>query len=191
MQLIWWEVLAGSLGVLGWLILDLKHSQLADFDQKLSSRLRTSPNPAWQVIAFINDPKLMVVWASLVAAILLKQNQINLALWTLATLGLTDLVGIVLKKLLKRRRPGLHLASEHGYSFPSGHVLGATSMALILLQLFSKQLGLTFVIAIVVLWLLIINSRLHLKAHYPSDILAATSLAIGCFSLAEEVLFYL
>ena len=115
----------------------------------------------WQVIAFLNDPKLMVVWAVLLASLLINEERNITALWVLATLGFTDLVGIILKKSVHRQRPYKHSALEDGYSFPSGHVLGATTMVVI--------------------------SRLSLKAHYPSDILGATSLAIFCFSISQQI----
>jgi membrane-associated phospholipid phosphatase len=76
---------------------------------------------------------------------------------------------------------------EEGYSFPSGHVLGATTMGLILLQLFAKDLGLAFIITVIAVWIMVIISRLSLKAHYPSDIIGATSLAIVCFSISQQL----
>lgn len=141
----------------------------------------------WQVIAFLNDPKLMVVWAVLLASLLINEERNITALWVLATLGFTDLVGIILKKSVHRQRPYKHSASEDGYSFPSGHVLGATTMALILLQLFGKELGSGFTIGLLIIWLMVVISRLSLKAHYPSDILGATSLAIFCFSISQQI----
>jgi membrane-associated phospholipid phosphatase len=80
---------------------------------------------------------------------------------------------------------------EEGYSFPSGHVLGATTMGLILLQLFAKDLGLAFIITVIAVWIMVIISRLSLKAHYPSDIIGATSLAIVCFSISQQLFLVL
>lgn len=141
----------------------------------------------WQVIAFINDPKLMVVWDVLLAGLLLNEERNLTAIWVLGTLGFADASGIVMKKLIRRRRPIMHSDMENGYSFPSGHVLGATTMGLILLQLFAKEFGLIFIIGIVALWVMVIISRLSLKAHYPSDIVGATSLAIVCFSISQQL----
>lgn len=92
-----------------------------------------------------------------------------------------------MKKLIRRRRPIMHSDMENGYSFPSGHVLGATTMGLILLQLFAKEFGLIFIIGIIALWVMVIISRLSLKAHYPSDIVGATSLAVVCFSISQQL----
>ena len=105
----------------------------------------------------------------------------------MGTLGFADISGIILKRLIRRKRPILHSDMEEGYSFPSGHVLGATTMGLILLQLFAKDLGLAFIITVIAVWIMVIISRLSLKAHYPSDIIGATSLAIVCFSISQQL----
>ncbi|GFP07001.1 hypothetical protein LHEJCM1005_12930 [Lactobacillus helveticus] len=129
----------------------------------------------------------MVVWDVLLAGLLLNEDRNLTAIWVLGTLGFADASGIVMKKLIQRRRPIMHSDMENGYSFPSGHVLGATTMGLILLQLFAKEFGLIFIIGIVALWVMVIISRLSLKAHYPSDIVGATSLAIVCFSISQQL----
>lgn len=171
------------------LIFNIKNSRRFNlFDHWLHHQLvKKHDGYKWQVIAFINDPKLMVVWDVLLAGLLLNEERNLTALWVLATLGFADASGIVLKKLIRRRRPIMHSDIENGYSFPSGHVLGTTTMGLILLQLFAKELGLIFVISIVALWVMVIISRLSLKAHYPSDIIGATSLAIVCFSISQQL----
>lgn len=131
----------------------------------------------------------MVVWDVLLAGLLLNEGRELTAFWVLGTLAFADISGIILKRLIRRKRPIMHSNMETGYSFPSGHVLGATTMGLILLQLFAKTYGLVFVISIIALWVTVIISRLSLKAHYPSDIIGATSLAIACFSISQQLLF--
>lgn len=182
-------VLLLSAAVLLWLIFNIKNSRRFNlFDHWLHHQLvKRHDGYSWQVIAFINDPKLMVVWDVLLAGLLLNEERNLTALWVLGTLGFADISGIILKKLIRRKRPLLHSDKEDGYSFPSGHVLGATTMGLIVLQLFAKDLGIGFVIAVVAIWAMVIFSRLSLKAHYPSDVLGATSLAIVCFSISHQL----
>ncbi len=182
-------VLLLSAAVLLWLIFNIKNSRRFNlFDHWLHHQLvKRHDGYSWQVIAFINDPKLMVVWDVLLAGLLLNERRNLTALWVLGTLGFADISGIILKKLIRRKRPLLHSDKEDGYSFPSGHVLGATTMGLIVLQLFAKDLGTGFVIAVVAIWAMVIFSRLSLKAHYPSDVLGATSLAIVCFNISQQL----
>lgn len=178
-----------SAAILLWLIFNIKNSRRFNlFDHWLHHQLvKRHDGYSWQVIAFINDPKLMVVWDVLLAGLLLNEERNLTALWVLGTLGFADISGIILKKLIRRQRPLMHSDKEDGYSFPSGHVLGATTMGLIVLQLFAKDLGTGFVIVVVALWAMVIFSRLSLKAHYPSDVLGATSLAIVCFSISQQL----
>ena len=182
-------VLLLSAAILLWLIFNIKNSRRFNlFDHWLHHQLvKRHDGYSWQVIAFINDPKLMVVWDVLLAGLLLNEERNLTALWVLGTLGFADISGIILKKLIRRQRPLMHSDKEDGYSFPSGHVLGATTMGLIVLQLFAKDLGTGFVIVVVALWAMVIFSRLSLKAHYPSDVLGATSLAIICFSISQQL----
>lgn len=182
-------VLLLSAVILLWLIFNIKNSRRFNlFDHWLHHQLvKRHDGYSWQVIAFINDPKLMVVWDVLLAGLLLNEERNLTALWVLGTLGFADISGIILKKLIRRQRPLMHSHKEDGYSFPSGHVLGATTMGLIVLQLFAKDLGTGFVIVVVALWAMVIFSRLSLKAHYPSDVLGATSLAIVCFSISQQL----
>lgn len=182
-------VLLLSAAILLWLIFNIKNSRRFNlFDHWLHHQLvKRHDGYIWQVIAFINDPKLMVVWDVLLAGLLLNEERNLTALWVLGTLGFADISGIILKKLIRRQRPLMHSDKEDGYSFPSGHVLGATTMGLIVLQLFAKDLGTGFVIVVVALWAMVIFSRLSLKAHYPSDVLGATSLAIVCFSISQQL----
>lgn len=182
-------VLLLAVSILLLLIFNIKTSRRFNlFDHWLHHQLvKKHDGYKWQVIAFINDPKLMVIWDVLLAGLLLNEERNLTAIWVLGTLGFADASGIVMKKLIRRRRPIMHSDMENGYSFPSGHVLGATTMGLILLQLFAKEFGLIFIIGIVALWVMVIISRLSLKAHYPSDIVGATSLAIVCFSISQQL----
>lgn len=182
-------VLPLAVAILLLLIFNIKNSRRVNlFDHWLHHQLvKKHDGYKWQVIAFINDPKLMVVWDVLLAGLLLNEERNLTAIWVLGTLGFADASGIVMKKLIRRRRPIMHSDMENGYSFPSGHVLGATTMGLILLQLFAKEFGLIFIIGIIALWVMVIISRLSLKAHYPSDIVGATSLAVVCFSISQQL----
>ena len=182
-------VLPLAVAILLLLIFNIKNSRRFNlFDHWLHHQLvKKHDGYKWQVIAFINDPKLMVVWDVLLAGLLLNEERNLTAIWVLGTLGFADASGIVMKKLIRRRRPIMHSDMENGYSFPSGHVLGATTMGLILVQLFAKEFGLIFIIRIIALWVRVIISRLSLKAHSPSDIVGATSLAVVCFSISHHL----
>ncbi len=105
--------------------------------------------------------------------------------------GITSLVGIIgtygsayiLKNTIKRTRPFIdhpdieNYKNDSGYSFPSGSTSSAFSTAT-MLSLQSKKWYVTlpsFAYAGTVAY-----SRLHLGAHYPSDVAAGAIIGAGC-----------
>lgn len=175
--------------ILVFLIFNVRNSRRFNlFDHWLHHKLiRRLDGYSWQIIAFINDPKLLVVWDIFLASFLISEEKNLTAFWALFTLGFTDLIGLLLKKWVHRKRPIKHSSLENGYSFPSGHVLGTTIMVLIIWKIFANKFGNGLLITLIAVWVMVIISRLSLKAHYPSDIIGATSLAICCFTLSQQI----
>ncbi|WP_270262321.1 phosphatase PAP2 family protein [Lactobacillus panisapium] len=175
------------------LIFNIRNSRRFNlFDHWLHHKLvRRHDGFSWQIIAFINDPKLLVVWDIFLASFLINKQKDLAALWVLFTLGFTDLSGLLLKKWMHRKRPLMHSSLEDGYSFPSGHVLGTTIMVLIIWELFGTKFGNGLIITLAVIWIMVVISRISLKAHYPSDVIGATSLAVLCFTLSQHIFIFL
>lgn len=95
-----------------------------------------------------------------------------------------------LKQLFERPRPdiSLHLISQGGYSFPSGHALTAMVFYGLMITLICRHrrpgwLRWLFVALFAVLIFLIGFSRVYLGVHYPTDVLAGWSLGL-CLTLA-------
>ncbi|MBP2057032.1 membrane-associated phospholipid phosphatase [Lactobacillus colini] len=176
--------------VLAVLIFNIRNSRLFNFyDHWLHHKLiRKNESCLWKIITFLNEPKLIVVWDLVLAFLLFTTKHYYLAIWVIATLAFSDAVGIILKKSIKRRRPINPNQKREGYSFPSGHVLSITVMSLIIWKIFGRQLGLGLFIFLLAAWLLVVVSRLNMRAHYPSDILGATTLGILCFTIAQQFL---
>ncbi|MBD5429280.1 MAG: phosphatase PAP2 family protein [Lactobacillus sp.] len=172
------------------LIFNIRNSRLFNFyDHWLHHKLiRKDDSRLWQVITFLNEPKLIVIWDLLLAFILVATHHYYLAVWVVATLAFSDLMGIILKKSIKRRRPVNPNKKREGYSFPSGHVLSITVMSLIIWKIFGKQCGIGLFIILLISWSLVVISRLNMRAHYPSDVLGATTLGILCFTIAQQIL---
>ena len=108
----------------------------------------------------------------------LKREGFNAAVTTFATYG----VGFVLKKAVDRDRPFIehpHIKNYRefsGGSFPSGSTALAFSTATSLSLSYPKW----YVIVPSALYASTVGySRLHLGAHYPSDVLAGAAIGMG------------
>ena len=93
----------------------------------------------------------------------------------IVAVGGAALLNLSAKALFGRERPKLwpSIAPEHTFSFPSGHAMGSTALAVALIVLLwpTRWRYLSLIVGIVVI-LLVGASRIYLGVHYPSDILA-------------------
>lgn len=165
--------LAGALGA---------GKELNRFDQIFYNALRASlPGPALQVFALLThlaDTVTLTVLCLVLALALVARSRRGLALgWVLALAG-NGLLNQTLKQFFNRARPltpdGLVL--EQGLSFPSGHSSGAVvaygMLAYLAFRLLPKGWHLPTLLAAVALAFTIGASRLFLRVHFASDVLA-------------------
>src|SRR3990167_6860759 len=85
------------------------------------------------------------------------------------------LLNFGLKLLFGRSRPELwtHLVTESSYSFPSGHAMLSSALALALVSIFwGTKYRVTVAIGAALYIAMIGFTRLYLGVHYPSDIIA-------------------
>lgn len=116
--------------------------------------------------------------------------------WFLLQIALGGILNKILKFLFQRQRPLIeHLVVQGGYSFPSGHSMGAIicygAIAFILFQQ-SKHLleKLTISIFFTALIFLIGISRIYLGVHYPTDIIGGYSAGAAWVALAAALYPY-
>jgi membrane-associated phospholipid phosphatase len=91
----------------------------------------------------------------------------------------------VIKYWVARPRPALWLSlrPEHTFSFPSGHAMDTAALATALffvLPRHRRAWALAPLFSLAVGW-----ARLHLGVHYPSDVLAGWSAAVGWVLLVQ------
>ena len=100
----------------------------------------------------------------------------------------------VLKNLFNRRRPLIPLLEPaQGLSFPSGHaMMSATFFGLIIYFIYRKQINPTvkiIIISLLVIFILSIGlSRIYLRVHYASDVIAGFCMGVIWLSIAIRVL---
>ena len=94
---------------------------------------------------------------------------------------------LLLKNIVARPRPFAEIealipliAKPTDFSFPSGHTTASFAVALVMLRMLPKKIG----IPAVVLAALVAFSRLYLGIHYPTDVLAGFVVALVGSSLA-------
>ena len=107
-----------------------------------------------------------------------KWYSIKVPAIALSSLGLMFL----LKNLFNRKRPEIPLLEEaKGLSFPSGHALmSVTFYGLLIYMVYKyvkrKELKWTLITLLVLLIMIIGTSRIYLRVHYASDVIAGYSM---------------
>lgn len=115
------------------------------------------------------------------------------ALFVGASVSVLNLLNHLLKTWLRRPRPfianpSIHpLTSAGGFSFPSGHATAAMALggSLIILAVICQR-GSRRLLAVTLLTLTIIAiglSRIYVRVHYPTDVIAGYLIALGGLQL--------
>jgi membrane-associated phospholipid phosphatase len=110
------------------------------------------------------------------------------AMFVLFSAGGTAAINGGLKLVFTRNRPDLwqHLVIENDYSFPSGHAMISSALALTIILLAWRTTYRWYAVAFGVLYTLLVGlSRLYLGVHYPSDVLGG-----WCVSILWVIVIY-
>lgn len=110
----------------------------------------------------------------------------------IAAISITSVVVMFsIKFFLQRERPLIPLISKvHGYSFPSGHTFTSVTFYGIIAYIVYKNvqqpfLKWSFIVLIILFIFLIGLSRVYLRLHYASDVLASFCLGLIWLLLAK------
>ena len=158
--------------------------------------LFTSNNPSgfmtfiMKLFSFLGSPKMDILWTIVIAFFLWGLKFKVPAVCSIVTLFGADILGWIVKHIIQRARPAQHLASDDGYSFPSGHVLGtfivAAIILLIIVPLIQDRMKRNITIAVTLIFVIILAiSRVYLYAHYPTDTIGAMLLAYTWVQVME------
>lgn len=111
---------------------------------------------------------------------LLLWRRVREALFAALALGGSGLLNVGAKQVFARARPDLweSLSPEHTFSFPSGHAMGAMTLAWVLVLLAWRTRWRWPVLLLALPFALLVGlSRVYLGVHFPSDILAGWAAA--------------
>ncbi|MBA8777774.1 phosphatase PAP2 family protein [Staphylococcus schleiferi subsp. coagulans] len=147
---------------------------------------------------FFGATQIGEVWAmitlSLIVVTLLMLYKYKIeALFFALTMIMSGVTNPILKNIFDRERPTLlRLIDISGFSFPSGHAMGATAFFGSLMFVAHRILigkSKAFVIGACALFIILISSsRVYLGVHYPTDIIAGIVGGVICILLSQLIL---
>ncbi len=137
---------------------------------------------AFALVTHLGDAWVLAAWCVLGAAILIARRRFALAIgFTLAIVG-NGLLNSIIKHIFERVRP-VHdqsIATATGWSFPSGHSSGSLVtygiIAYVLVRVVPDGWRLPVIVAATLIAVTTASSRVFLRVHFASDVLAGFAL---------------
>lgn len=129
-----------------------------------------------------------MVWFAVAVPFLFNRGYRNVGVKIILALLLSGFLGeIVIKQMVARSRPTKFLLQEEmlikepvSYSFPSGHTSSSFAASCMLASCFGIVSIPAFIFAILMAF-----SRVYLRVHYPTDVLAGALLGSVCSLLVN------
>jgi membrane-associated phospholipid phosphatase len=152
------------------------------FADGITNAVSISVIRGFALVTHLGDAWLLAVWCVLGAAILTVRRRYALAIgFTLAIVG-NGLLNSIFKNLFERVRP-VHdqsIATATGWSFPSGHSSGSLVtygiIAYVLVRVLPDRWRLAVIVAATLIAVTTASSRVFLRVHFASDVLAGFAL---------------
>lgn len=145
-----------------------------------------------QVITFLGSQKFLLPANLLLIGYYIFWKDNRATAFKITTISLTSVVVMfTIKFLLQRQRPLIPLiAKVHGYSFPSGHTFSSVTFYGIIGYLIYKNVKAPLLkwtlIALTYIFIFMVGfSRVYLRLHYASDVIAGFCLGLIWLVLAK------
>lgn len=148
-------------------------------------------NKLFEVITTLGSAPVVIAAIGVASATMWYLKRRRDALFLLFSAGGTAAINIVFKLTFARERPELwqHLVIENGYSFPSGHAMISSALALSVIMLVWQTKYRWPAIIFGVLYTLLVGlSRLYLGVHFPSDVIGGWCVSILWIITLHQVL---
>lgn len=160
---------------------ELLEQELHFFDQTIISLvhiLRPYFTPIMLFFTFFGSTDALLLFTVLSCAFLIWKNKRWETCFLVVGIAFGGIFNLLLKWIFRRERPDLHrLIEETGYSYPSGHSMGAFifygMLCMLLITFFpSIKSKVIFILSTSIFIFMIGLSRIYLGVHYPSDVIA-------------------
>ena len=154
---------------------------------QIQQHLRTDMlTPFMKIVTFLGNGGWFWILCAVVLLAVPKTRKTGYAAVLSRIFGVI-VTNLLLKNIVARPRPFAEIealipliAKPTDFSFPSGHTTASFAVALVMLRMLPKKIG----IPAVVLAALVAFSRLYLGVHYPTDVLTGFVVALVGSSLA-------
>ena len=148
---------------------------------QIQQHLRTDMlTPFMKIVTFLGNGGWFLILCAVVLLAVPKTRKTGYAAVFSLIFG-AIVTNLLLKNIVARPRPFAEIealipliAKPTDFSFPSGHTTASFAVALVMLRMLPKKIG----IPAVVLAALVAFSRLYLGVHYPTDVLVGFLVAL-------------
>ena len=148
---------------------------------QIQQHLRTDMlTPFMKIVTFLGNGGWFWILCAVVLLAVPKTRKTGYAAVLSLIFGVI-VTNLLLKNIVARPRPFAEIealipliAKPTDFSFPSGHTTASFAVALVMLRMLPKKIG----IPAVVLAALVAFSRLYLGVHYPTDVLTGFVIAL-------------
>ena len=166
------------------------------FDEKVFDLIKPWVSPThtllMQIVTFVGSQNFLLPANLLLIGFYLFLKRNKGTAFKIAAISITSVVVMFLMKFfLQRERPLIPLiAKVHGYSFPSGHTFTSVTfygiIAYIIYKNVKNKILKTLLITLCIILILLVGySRVYLRLHYASDVIAAFCLGLIWLVLAK------
>ena len=138
-------------------------------------------NIIFKIITYMGSTIPVIIITIILMMILNQKDRIILG----SSMIITLIINQIIKHLVQRPRPPIieRLVHQGGYSYPSGHSMMALCLYGVLIyftinKIKSKKRKILLVSILSIIILLIGISRIYVRVHYPSDVLAGYLITI-------------
>lgn len=154
---------------------------------QIQQHLRTDMlTPFMKIVTFLGNGGWFWILCAVVLLAIPKTRKTGYAAVLSLIFGVI-VTNLLLKNIVARPRPFAEIealipliAKPTDFSFPSGHTTASFAVALVMLRMLPKKIG----IPAVVLAALVAFSRLYLGVHYPTDVLVGFVVALVVSTVA-------
>lgn len=143
------------------------------------------------ILTDIGGPAGTVLLTGSVTVLLWLRRRKYAALVLAAAVGGAAVLNLILKYLFERTRPDLwtRLVQESSFSFPSGHAMASSALALAAVVIFWRTKWRWWVLACGVVYTFVIGfTRLYLGVHYPTDIIGGWVVSAGWVTVVVVII---